>query len=144
MSGEGFHPTLPPRVGEFVKRPRRNGMTPNPHKIAHCKTTLDIVKCSFTIGEAVIESFRHKGLRRLFEENKAAGVNPEHVRKIRQVLAVLEEAETIQALDLPTFRLHALKGDLRNFWAVTVRANLRIVFRFEDGRAWDVDLVDYH
>jgi proteic killer suppression protein len=45
---------------------------------------------------------------------------------------------------LPTFGLHALKGDLKGFWAVTVRANWRVIFRFEDCKATDVDLVDYH
>lgn len=92
----------------------------------------------------MIENFRHRGLRQLFEEDNARGVNAEHVRKIRQILAVLEEAETIGALDLPTFHLHPLRGDLKHFWAVTVRANWRIVFRFENGVARDVDLVDYH
>jgi toxin HigB-1 len=92
----------------------------------------------------VIESFRHKGLRRLFEDDNPKGVNPDHVRKIKQILAVLHAAQTIEALDLPTFGLHPLKGDLKGFWAVTVRANWRIIFRFADGRASDVDLVDYH
>lgn len=45
---------------------------------------------------------------------------------------------------LPTYGLHLLKGDLKGFWAVTVRANWRAIFRFEDGKASDVDLVDYH
>jgi proteic killer suppression protein len=66
------------------------------------------------------------------------------VRKIRQILAALHAAETIEALRLPTFGLHPLKGDLRGFWAVTVRANWRIIFQFENGKASDVDLVDYH
>ena len=92
----------------------------------------------------MIESFKHKGLRQLFEEDNARGVNAEHLRKIRQILAVLQAAKTIDALRLPAFGLHPLKGDLMGFWAVTVRANWRIIFRFEDGRAWDVDLVDYH
>jgi len=65
-------------------------------------------------------------------------------RKLKQILAVLHAAETIDALNLPTFGLHPLKGDLRGFWAVTVRANWRIIFRFENGSASDVDLVDYH
>ncbi|PPQ31053.1 hypothetical protein CCR94_10455 [Rhodoblastus sphagnicola] len=51
---------------------------------------------------------------------------------------------TSDDLKRPSFRLHRLKGDLRSFWAVTVRANWRIIFRFEDGKAFDVDLVDYH
>jgi len=92
----------------------------------------------------MIESFRHRGLRQLFEEDSARGVNAEHARKIKQILAMLAAAETIEALQLPTFHLHPLKGDLKGFWAVTVRANWRIIFRFEDGRASDVDLVDYH
>ena len=92
----------------------------------------------------MIEGFRHKGLRQLFENDNAKGVSAEHVRKIKQILAVLHAAQAIDALRLPTFGLHALKGDLKGFWAVTVRANWRIIFRFEDGKALDVDLVDYH
>jgi toxin HigB-1 len=92
----------------------------------------------------MIESFRHKGLRRLFEDDNTKGINPDHLRKVKQILAVLHAGLTIEALDLPTFGLHPLKGDLKGFWAVTVRANWRIIFRFADGRASDVDLVDYH
>jgi proteic killer suppression protein len=92
----------------------------------------------------MIEGFRHKGLRQLFENDNVKGVSGEHVRKIRQILATLRAAETIEALRLPTFGLHPLKGDLRGFWAVTVRANWRIIFQFENGKASDVDLVDYH
>ncbi|TMJ48810.1 MAG: peptidase [Alphaproteobacteria bacterium] len=92
----------------------------------------------------MIESFKHKGLRQLFENDSVRGVSAEHVRKIRQILATLHAAETIEALRLPTFGIHPLKGDLKGFWAVTVRANWRIIFRFVDGKASDVDLVDYH
>jgi proteic killer suppression protein len=92
----------------------------------------------------MIKSFKHRGLRQLFEDDTAKGVNAEHVRKLRQILGVLHAAETIDALRLPTFGLHPLKGELKGFWAVTVRANWRVIFRFEDGKASDVDLVDYH
>lgn len=92
----------------------------------------------------MIESFKHRGLRQLFENGTAKGVNAEHVRKLGQILAVLHAAETIEALRLPTFGLHPLKGELKGFWAVTVRANWRVIFRFENGKASDVDLVDYH
>jgi proteic killer suppression protein len=92
----------------------------------------------------MIESFSHKGLRQLFEDDTARGVNAEHVRKLKQILAVLQAAETIEALRLATFGLHPLKGELKGFWAVTVCANWRVIFRFEDGKASDVDLVDYH
>lgn len=69
----------------------------------------------------MIESFKDRGLRHLFEDDNARGVNAEHVRKIKQILAVLDAAETIEALQLPTFHLHPLKGDLKGYWAVTVR-----------------------
>jgi proteic killer suppression protein len=92
----------------------------------------------------MIESFKHKGLRQLFEDDNPRGVNPEHVRKIRQILAALYAAQAIEALNLPTFRLHPLTGNLNGFWSITVRANWRVIFRFENGKAFDVDLVDYH
>ena len=92
----------------------------------------------------MIGSFRHKGLRRLYEDNVAKGVDPDHVRKLRQILLVLQAAQQIEALKLPTFRLHPLTGDLEGFWSITVRANWRVIFRFEDGKALDIDLVDYH
>ncbi len=92
----------------------------------------------------MIESFRHKGLKQLFEDDNPKGVNAGHVRKIRQILALLDAAEKLDDLDYATFRLHPLKGDRKEFWSLTVRANWRIVFRFGDGKASDVDLVDYH
>jgi len=92
----------------------------------------------------MIESFRHKGLRLLFEEGECKGVNPQHVEKIENILGLLDVAQNIEDMDVPTFRLHALKGDLKGFWAVTVRANWRIIFRFAEGRASAVDLIDYH
>jgi proteic killer suppression protein len=92
----------------------------------------------------MIGSFRHKGLRRLFESDVAKGVNPDHVRKLKQILAVMQAAQQIEALNVPTFRLHALTGDLKGFWSITVRASWRVIFRFEDGAAFDIDLLDYH
>ena len=92
----------------------------------------------------MIIGFRHKGLRQLFEDDNPKGVNAEHVRKLRQILGLLDAAQTVEALDYATFRLHPLKGDLKGFWSLTVRANWRVIFHFEDGNASDVDLVDYH
>ena len=92
----------------------------------------------------MIENFKHKGLRQLFEDDNSRGLSAEHVRKLKQILATLHAAETIEGMRLPTFGLHQLKGDLKGFWAVTVRANWRVIFRFKDGNASDVGLVDYH
>jgi proteic killer suppression protein len=92
----------------------------------------------------MITSFRHKGLKRLFEDDERKGVNPQHVERIENILGLLHVADKAEDMNLPTFRLHPLTGDLRGFWAVTVRANWRIIFRFEDGDVFDVDLIDYH
>ncbi|HMQ57376.1 MAG TPA: type II toxin-antitoxin system RelE/ParE family toxin [Rhizobiaceae bacterium] len=92
----------------------------------------------------MIRSFCHKGLRRLYEDDDRLGVGAEHVERIAGILARLDAADDVQAMALPSYRLHALKGDLTGFWAVTVRANWRITFRLQHGDAWDVDLVDYH
>ena len=92
----------------------------------------------------MIESFRHKGLKRFYQQDDRSKLPPDMVERIAVILAALDAAATIAAMNRPSFRLHRLKGNLRGFWAVTVRANWRIVFRFEDGKALDVDLVDYH
>jgi len=92
----------------------------------------------------MIESFRHKGLKKLYEDDDRRLVSAELAERLAVILAALDQAEDIKDLDRPSFRLHALKGDRKGFWAITVRANWRIVFRFEDGAAFDVDLVDYH
>jgi toxin HigB-1 len=92
----------------------------------------------------MIGSFKHKGLKRLFERDDRSKLSADMVEKLRLILSALEEAGTIDDLDQPSFRLHQLKGDLKGFWSVTVRANWRIVFRFEGDKAFDVDLIDYH
>lgn len=92
----------------------------------------------------MIESFKHKGLRQLFEDGNARGVNPDHVSKLKVILTVMNTAREIGDLDIATFRLHPLAGNLKGLWSITVRANWRVVFRFENGRARDVDLMDYH
>ena len=92
----------------------------------------------------MIQSIRHKGLRRLFEDDDPRGVMREHVEKLGDILARLNAAKAIDDMDLPGFRLHPLKGQLKGFWAVTVRANWRVIFRFADGHAFDVDYDDYH
>jgi toxin HigB-1 len=92
----------------------------------------------------MIRSIRHKGLKRLCEDDDARGVFAEHAEKLRDILARLDAANVVADMDLPGFRLHALKGERKGFWAVTVRANWRVIFRFSDGDAFDVDYVDYH
>ena len=92
----------------------------------------------------MIRSFRHKGLKRLHEDDDARGLNAGHVEKLRRILGRLDIARVPQDLDLPGYRLHPLKGDLKGFWAVTVQANWRVVFRLEEEQVFDVDYTDYH
>ncbi|PWU03424.1 MAG: peptidase [Terriglobia bacterium] len=91
----------------------------------------------------MIEGFRHSGLKAMYEgqPRKIAG----SLRKrIAQVLAILDAADDIQDANLPGFRLHPLKGNLAGMWSITISGNWRIIFRFEYGKAKDLDLVDYH
>jgi proteic killer suppression protein len=92
----------------------------------------------------MIQSFRHKGLKLLFEKGDRRKLQSAYVGKIERILARLEEASEAENMDLPGFKLHPLKGDLAGFWSVTVSANWRVIFRFDDGHASDVNLIDYH
>ena len=92
----------------------------------------------------MIRSIRHKGLKRLYEDDDPRGVIAEHAGKLRDILVRLDAASTTADMDLPGFRLHPLKGELKGFWAVTVRANWRVTFRFAEGDVLDVDYRDYH
>jgi proteic killer suppression protein len=92
----------------------------------------------------MITSFRHRGLKRLYEDDDRSLVPAEYTPRLRIILAALDAAETVKDMDLHIFKLHALKGDLQGFWSITVRANWRVIFRFENGNAFDIALVDYH
>lgn len=92
----------------------------------------------------MIRSFRHRGLKRLFEADDRRRLPARDIDKIRRILGRLNMATTPKDMEAPGFHLHPLKGDRRGFWAVTVRANWRIVFRFEEGDSWNVDYTDYH
>jgi proteic killer suppression protein len=89
----------------------------------------------------VIENFKHKGLAQFFEDDDRPA---SQIDKLGRILARLNEAMTVQDMGLPGYRLHPLKGALAGFWSVTVSGNWRIIFRFENCSAYDVDLVDYH
>ncbi len=92
----------------------------------------------------MIRSFRHRGLKRLYERGDRSGIRPDLVETVQRILTVLDTATAPQALDLPRYRLHQFKGDLKGVWSVTVRANWRIIFRFEEMDVVDVELIDYH
>ena len=92
-----------------------------------------------------ILNIKHKGIRRLYEEGSARGINADFVDKLENMLQVIDQAENVEDIDLfPGWRLHSLKGDLEGFWSLTISGNWRLIFRFEDGDASDLDLIDYH
>jgi proteic killer suppression protein len=88
----------------------------------------------------MIRTIRDKGLKRLHEDDDPRGVIAE---QLRDILARLDAVPTVADMDVPGLRLHPLKGREKGLWAVTVRANWRIIFRFADHDAFDVDYVDY-
>ncbi len=92
----------------------------------------------------MIEGFRHKGLKKLFEEDDRRKIPAAHSDKIARILARLNESSKVHDMGLPGYRLHRLKGELEGFWSVSVSGNWRIIFRFENSSASDVDLIDYH
>ena len=92
----------------------------------------------------MIESIHHKGLRRFFETGNPSKLHADHIGKLRRILAYLDDAEEIKDMNLPGFDLHQLTGDLADFYAVKVNKNWRVIFRFENGKAYDVDYLDYH
>ncbi len=92
-----------------------------------------------------IQSFRHKGLKRLFEDGTVRGVPAQFTERLGDMLAALDAAQSLAEVGLfPGWRLHALKGNLHGFSSLTVSGNWRLIFRFENGDVFDVDLVDYH
>lgn len=92
----------------------------------------------------MIKTFKHRGLKRLYERGDRSGIRPDLLDIVEDILARLDQADTPQSMNLPGYRLHPLKGDMKGLWSVTVRANWRIVFRFEENDVFDVELIDYH
>ena len=92
----------------------------------------------------MIENFRDRRLKRLYEREDRSRIAAELADKVERILFRLDNALVIEDMDLPGYRLHRLKGDLREFWSISVSGNWRIIFRFENGKAFDVEMIDYH
>ena len=92
----------------------------------------------------MIKGFKHKGLKKLYETGSKQGVKPEHATRLRLILARIDASFDPDDMNLPGLGLHPLKGSLKSFWSVSVSGNWRVIFRFENGNATDVDYLDYH
>jgi toxin HigB-1 len=92
----------------------------------------------------MIKSYRHKGLELYATKGDWSKVQYAHISRIRLILTRLNSAITPIQLNQPGYNFHGLKGDLVGFYAVKVSGNWRIIFRFEEANAVDVDYIDYH
>jgi len=92
----------------------------------------------------VIKSFRHKGLKKLYATGSQAGVQAIHVSRLRIQLVALDTAQTIEDMNIPGFKLHELKGQLKGRWSIWVSGNWRITFEFRDSNAFILEYEDYH
>lgn len=92
----------------------------------------------------MIISFKHKGLERFFKTGSTSGIQVKHQKKLSLILHILNEAESIDDLDITGYRLHPLVGNLCDHWSIKVDGNWRITFKFKDGDAEIVNYQDYH
>ena len=92
----------------------------------------------------MIKSWKHKGLRNFYLSGETGGIIVQHVSRLQVILQLLDAASRPEQMNLPGFGFHKLKGNLKHFYAVTVRANWRIIFKFEHEDAILVNYVDYH
>ena len=92
----------------------------------------------------MIESFVHKGLEKYFYDDDKKGIQAKHAQRLADILDRLYASKVITDMNYPGSNLHQLKGKMRHFWSVKVSGNWRVIFRFHDGDAFDVDYLDYH
>jgi len=92
----------------------------------------------------MIKSFRHKGLRRFYETGSSAGIQSIHKKRLRLQLVALDTATLIEDMDIPDFKLHLLKGERKNIWAISISGNWRLTFEFRDGNVYLLNYEDYH
>ena len=92
----------------------------------------------------MIKSFKHKGLKKFYETGSKQGIQAQHASKVRMQLAALDSALVLEDLDIPGYRLHALKGNRKGIWSISVSGNWRITFEFTDGNIYIVNYEDYH
>jgi len=103
-----------------------------------------LVTLSVNENLVTIKTFKHKGLKKFFESGSKAGIQVAHEKKIGRILDRLNSATEVQDMNAPGYDFHPLKGELKGYYSVHVNGNWTIIFRFENGEARDVNLIDYH
>ncbi len=117
---------------------------PSPCFLLFQEILLFDIRTGTRYNNIMIRTFKHQGLKRLYERGDRSELGRDQLEVIEDILAILDVAVRPQDLNLPGYNLHPLKGKLKGFWSVKVSANWRIIFRIEDGDARDIDLIDYH
>jgi toxin HigB-1 len=92
----------------------------------------------------MIQSFKDKALRRLFEQGDSRGIPQDLAKRIRVRLEAIDSATVIDDLRLPGYNLHELMGDRKGTWSIRISGNWRITFTFAENDAHDLDFEDYH
>ncbi|SES74813.1 proteic killer suppression protein [Nitrosomonas marina] len=92
----------------------------------------------------MIKSFKHKGLQAFYESGSLSGIQVHHQQKLRMQLVALDTASVIDDLDLPGYRLHLLKGNMKGLWSIADNKNWRLTFEFRSGDVYCVNYEEYH
>ena len=92
----------------------------------------------------MIKSFRHRGVEQFYQTGSRKGIQTKHANKLRRQLSRLDASTIPQDMNIPGWRLHRLKGELRGHWSIWVDGNWRLTFTFEGQDAVLVDYQDYH
>lgn len=111
------------------------------------KSTNQTPSCNilhYVLPLLMIATIRHKALRLYFEEGNGAKLPNTYLKKIAQILTALEAVVSEDDIKALGYGVHKLSGNLKDFWSITVSANYRIIFRYEEGDILDVDYIDYH
>ena len=92
----------------------------------------------------MIKSFKHKGLEDLYFDGSKKGINANHAQKLIDILDRLDAITDIRDMRYPGADLHQLKGNFKEFWAVKISGNWRVIFKFINSDAFEVNYLDYH
>lgn len=92
----------------------------------------------------MIKTIKHKGLEKFYHSGSLSGIQVNHTKRLQLILTRLDASICAEDMNLPGLKLHKLIGQLKGFYSVTVQANWRIIFRFENEHAFDVNYIDYH
>ena len=92
----------------------------------------------------MIKSFRHRDLKRHYEQDDPRSLPPALIGRIGKILGLMDAADNVDGMNLFTLQLHKLTGDLKGHWSVSVTENWRIIFTLKDGEFHNLKLIDYH